>query len=209
MKTITLNDCGFTRLTFRRKDSASTHRWVYDVRGYQFVHYPVTGDILTNPKESTVSHIDTGILFDFYDDYSGNTWFAFYESDCFDPPLKLINARTWEDAYDAYLDEFATPVTHEEVADMLKDIAYDLIKTELAAGSIVPWDQTQKTIKEWFDELPEEEQASWLKSAENQLGNDGQITVPPNSRAAAETGWVWCENIQGFELELVKAELIP
>ena len=69
------------RLTFQHGDRT----YIYDSRGYQFVHYPTTGDILTEPKESALSHYDTRILFGAYDDGWPN-FFAFYEADCFDPP---------------------------------------------------------------------------------------------------------------------------
>ena len=93
------------RLTFKDGD----REIIYDSRGYQFVRCPKTGDILTEPKENVRSSCDTGRFFGAYDD----CWpkhFAFWEEDCFDPPQYLICARTFEDAYDIFLEEFGTRV---------------------------------------------------------------------------------------------------
>lgn len=40
------------------------------------------------------------------DDTAGQ-WFAFANVDCFDPPVAIIRARTFETAYDVFCDEFS------------------------------------------------------------------------------------------------------
>ena len=86
--TIGLDSLVAGRLTFEYNGRT----YVYDSRGYEFAR-----------------QTDVIPLFGAYDD----GWphhFAFYEADCFDPPQYLICARTFEDEYDIFLDEFGTEV---------------------------------------------------------------------------------------------------
>ncbi len=41
----------------------------------------------------------------YIDDTSGD-WFACYNVDCFDPPMAIIRARSFESAYEIFCDEF-------------------------------------------------------------------------------------------------------
>jgi hypothetical protein len=43
---------------------------------------------------------------EYYIDDTNGAWFAFYNVDCFDPPMAIIRARTFEDAYEVFCDEF-------------------------------------------------------------------------------------------------------
>ena len=102
---IALDGLEAKRLTFKHGEFT----YVYDARGYQFARCPTTGDSRTEPKENMLSRCDTGIFFGAYDD-GWPHYFAFYEADCFDPPQYLICARSFEDAYDIFLEEFGTKV---------------------------------------------------------------------------------------------------
>ena len=100
------------RLTFKDGD----REIVYDSRGYQFANYPLTGDYLREKDhpdfhaKSPAEYVrDTGIFFGAYDD-GWPKHFAFWEEDCFDPPQYLICAKSFEDAYDIFLEEFGTKV---------------------------------------------------------------------------------------------------
>ena len=97
------------RLTFKDGD----REIIYDSRGYKFAHYPTTGDSLTEPKESARSHCDTGCFFGAYDD-GWPKHFTFWEEVGFDPPQYLICAKSFEDAYDIFLEEFGTKVDTED-----------------------------------------------------------------------------------------------
>ena len=195
------------RLTFKHGDRT----YIYDSRGYQFVHYPTTGDILAEPKESALSHCDTGILFGAYDDGWPN-FFAFYEADCFDPPQYLICANSFEDAYDIFLDEFASIPDDDDVEELIDDLLEDLAKRCMAERSINP---TNVSVKEWLAELKEDnisEYEALRNSATEELGNDGQVSWAPNGARVGSNGkWNglrWSENIQGHELKLVKIEMV-
>ncbi len=208
---ITVSEAAFTRLTFRRKgDTKTNHRWVYDTRGYEFVHYPKTGKVIEEPMDSMRenSSVDTGILFDFYND-GWDKWFAFYTGDCFDPPMKLINARSFEEAYEIYCDEYADPVTEDELDELVEDIMKDLVETCHKAGELPDFDPTQLTVKEYLETRSEEERNKWRRSAEVQIGNDGQVSFASNSSPRLPTGLIWSDLINGFELELIKAEVLP
>lgn len=113
---IALNGLEAKRLTFNHGD----HTYVYDARGYQFARFPTTGDSRSEPKETMLSSYDTGIFFGAYDD-GWPHYFAFYEADCFDPPQYLICARSFEDAYDIFLDEFGTEYEFEAETPAGKD----------------------------------------------------------------------------------------
>jgi hypothetical protein len=43
---------------------------------------------------------------DYFIDDSSGRWFACYNVDCFDPPMAIVRARTWEDAYSVFITEF-------------------------------------------------------------------------------------------------------
>lgn len=43
----------------------------------------------------------------FYIDDTDGEWFACYNVDCFDPPMAVIRARSFESAYEVFCDEFA------------------------------------------------------------------------------------------------------
>ena len=92
------------RLTFKDGD----REIIYDSRGYKFACYPQTGDIIKEPDRNLVSH-DVGVFFGAYDD-GWPKHFAFWEEGCFDPPQYLICAKSFEDAYDIFLEEFGTKV---------------------------------------------------------------------------------------------------
>lgn len=113
---IALDGLEAKRLTFKHGEFT----YIYDARGYQFARCPTTGDICTEPEENRLSSCDTGIFFGAYDDGWPN-FFAFYEADCFDPPQYLICARTFEDAYDIFLDEFGTEYEFEAETPEGKD----------------------------------------------------------------------------------------
>lgn len=99
---ISLNDLVAGRLTF----AVGNFFYVYDSRGYKFARCPMTGDIGTEPSPLDCN---TGIFFGAYDDGYGE-FFSFWEADCFDPPQYLIRAKSWETAYDIFLEEFGTKV---------------------------------------------------------------------------------------------------
>lgn len=42
----------------------------------------------------------------YYIDDTEGQWFAFYNVDCFDPPLAIIRARSFESAYEVFCNEF-------------------------------------------------------------------------------------------------------
>lgn len=42
----------------------------------------------------------------YIDDTSGE-WFACYNVDCFDPPMAIVRARSFEQAYEVFCDEFS------------------------------------------------------------------------------------------------------
>ena len=96
------------RLTF--KDG--NREIIYDSRGYKFARYPQTGDIIKEPDRNLVSH-DVGVFFGAYDD-GWPKHFAFWEEGCFDPPQYLICAKSFDDAYDIFLEEFGTKVDTED-----------------------------------------------------------------------------------------------
>lgn len=196
------------RLTFKDGD----REIIYDSRGYNFVHYPKTGDILTEPKESIRSSCDTSILFGAYDD-GWPKHFAFWEEDCFDPPQYLICAKSFEDAYDIFLDEFASIPDDDDVESLIDDLLVELIERCVKEGSIAKFDET---TKEWLAALKiekPEEYAAFREKAMQDLGNDGQVTGTPNGARHHEPDrkWGclrWAEGINGRELKLVKIELV-
>lgn len=51
----------------------------------------------------------------FQDTWDKSKWFIFYVADCFCPPLYLIRANSWEDAYEAFCDEFSDAIDTEAV----------------------------------------------------------------------------------------------
>lgn len=48
-------------------------------------------------------------------------WFVFYVSDCFDPPLYAVRGRSWEDAYEEFLEwkavDLGLVITEAEMPD--------------------------------------------------------------------------------------------
>ena len=57
-----------------------------------------------------------------YDDYgNGGEWFGFYFEDCMQPPVYIIRARTFEDAYEAFVEEFGDIVDEVDLKDYDKD----------------------------------------------------------------------------------------
>ncbi len=68
---------------------------------------------------------DHSPICDYYIEDTAGKWFIFYVADCFDPPMFLIRARTWEDAYDTFCDEFSSLMRIED-AD-LKDYDEDTL----------------------------------------------------------------------------------
>lgn len=196
------------RLTF--KDG--NREIIYDSRGYKFARCPTTGDSRTEPKESARSHCDTGVFFGAYDD-GWPKHFAFWEADCFDPPQYLICARSWEDAYDIFLDEFASIPDDDDVERLIDDLLVELIEKCVKEGSIIKFDEfTSEWIKALKEEKPEEYEA-FREKAMQELGNDGQVTWAPNGARHHEPDrkWDclrWSEGIHGRELKLVKIELV-
>jgi hypothetical protein len=145
---ITVTEFEANRLTFEAKGRT----YIYDARGYEFAHYPKTGKILTEPKDSVL--MDIGILFRAYEDI-GEKHFAFCHEDCFDPAMYLVCADSFETAYDIFLDEFAQPCEPHEYP-------------------------TEELLEEAV--------------------NGGIVSHTSGGRL------VYSENVQGFELKLVKAE---
>lgn len=204
------------RLTFKDGD----REIIYDSRGYEFIHYPLTGDPLKekehpehHPKSPAEYVRDTGCFFGAYDDCGDGKFFAFWEEDCFDPPQYLICAKSFEDAYDIFLDEFASTPDDDDVEKLIDDLLIELIKSEVKEGSIVKFDET---TKEWLAALKiekPEEYAAFREKAMQELGNDGQVTWAPNGARHHEPDrkWGclrWAEGVNGRELKLVKIELV-
>ena len=195
------------RLTFKDGD----REIIYDSRGYKFARYPQTGDIIKEPDRNLVSH-DVGVFFGAYDD-GWPRHFAFWEADCFDPPQYLICARSWEDAYDIFLDEFASIPDDDDVESLIDDLLVELIEKCVKEGSIVKFDEfTSEWIKALKEEKPEEYEA-FREKAMQELGNDGQVTWAPNGARKHEPDKKWdclrrAESVNGRELKLVKIELV-
>lgn len=211
MKTISVNNFEANRLTL--KSDQSDRLYVYDARGYQFVEYPLTGDYLKekdhpchHPKSKHEYTTGTHILFDAYDDGAEN-FFAFFEADCFDPPIKLIVADSFESAYDIYMDEFASIPDDSDVEEYERDKVFEYIKR---VGSEIGFDPIQQTPKEYFDELLDTEKGSITDAISDDFGGDGVMTIAPNgARTPGGSPYRWGDGIMGFELKLVKAEFIP
>ena len=171
------------RLTF--KDG--NREIIYDSRGYKFARCPTTGDSRTEPKESARSHCDTGVFFGAYDD-GWPKHFTFWEEDCFDPPQYLICAKSFEDAYDIFLEEFGTALDQNEITEILAGLSSEECKNR----GLSEYDTLNDDLKREIDE-----------AAQNRMGEDGTVTTRPNGGE-----WVRCESVQGHELKLVKIELV-
>lgn len=61
---------------------------------------------------------------------SASPWFAFYVEDCFDPPIWLVRADSWESAYDDFVD--ALPET--DLGDLDEDQRNELESTGDLSG---------------------------------------------------------------------------
>ena len=185
----------------------------------------IAGDIFDNEWEavedpetiaatlrSIRSSCDTSILFGAYDD-GWPKHFAFWEEDCFDPPKYLICAKSFEDAYDIFLDEFASIPDDDDVERLVDDLLVELVERCVKGGSIAKFDEI---TKEWLAALKiekPEEYAAFREKAMQDLGNDGQVTWAPNGARHHEPDrkWGclrWAEGINGRELKLVKIELV-
>lgn len=70
----------------------------------------------------------------------GDNWFILYVNDCYDPPLTLVRADSFEDAYELYCDDDHSLVIDEEDLDdyNLEELQYnsdgDPIDTECVGG---------------------------------------------------------------------------
>lgn len=71
---------------------------------------------ILQPKETTEDYLSTLARYpqnsikrttDFYIDDTDGKWYACYNVDCFDPPFAVVRARSWEDAYEIFCDEFS------------------------------------------------------------------------------------------------------
>lgn len=143
MKTIAINNCEFNRLTF--------------VHGRFEYILDLTGKLNSG---STMA-----VFRGFYDDYADNKWFCIFHADCAWPNYYLINARSFEDAYDVFMDKFA--------------------------------------------DIPDPRDEPKTEEAEKEVIDNGTMTLAPNGpRTQGGSAWRWCEDIQGFEVALVKAEVI-
>ncbi len=71
-------------------------------------------------------------ILDYFIQDTDGKWFVFYVEDSFDPPLFLIRARSWEDAYETFCDEFSDHMKIED-AD-LKD--YDEDRLHYSASGV-------------------------------------------------------------------------
>jgi hypothetical protein len=60
---------------------------------------------------------------DYYVDDTSGKWFACYNVDCFDPPMAIIRARSFESAYEVFCDEFSDwlKVDDADAADYPED----------------------------------------------------------------------------------------
>ena len=60
---------------------------------------------------------------EYYIDDTEGPWFAFYNVDCFDPPMAIIRARTFEDAYAVFETEWERwmKVADADAADYPED----------------------------------------------------------------------------------------
>ena len=77
-------------------------------------------NLVINPRESDAPGIDVRavpaervLLGDSYS--SDERWFAFYEEDCFDPPVWIVRADSWETAYEVFCDEALDSVDLEDL----------------------------------------------------------------------------------------------
>lgn len=62
--------------------------------------------LVINPRESERFDVHAVPLSRVIDE-SGDSeavWFAFFEEDCFDPPIYIVRAESWEQAYEDFLD---------------------------------------------------------------------------------------------------------
>ena len=174
-------------------------QYIYDSRGYEFAKDD-RGREYAAP------------LFGAYDD-GWPKYFAFCYADCFDPPQYLICARTFEDAYDIFLDEFASIPDDDDVEELIRD---DMIsaaqKGKIECGfQWCPDGVDEETSLEYLKtQCPDAYEKLWSLAVEN-LGNDGQVTFAPSGARKHEPGkkWGclrWAESVQGHELKLIRAE---
>ena len=97
---LSLIDCSkIKRAIFLRSDNATLHPLVL-------------GEKLED------CHIISEILNEDSDD---ERWFIFYVEDCYSPPMTLVRARSWEEAYEIYIDWAAEHRGLEITEDARKD----------------------------------------------------------------------------------------
>lgn len=195
-ETLTVTDQAFNRLTFVRKGdekSPKATQWIYDGRGYKFVHYPQTGDV--SPRTEERQNFDAQILFGAYDDCESR-FFAFYSADCFDPPVYLVNGRSFEDAYESFTDEFIDAI---KVDNWQHELQLEAMEIAHKAGQADDWRNAKDFATAWEAMLNRDE---WLARAENAMTESGSVSYNPSGVP------YWSEQIQGFELMLIRAERV-
>lgn len=57
----------------------------------------------------------------YVDHTDAEKWFAFWVADCMDPPIYVIRAESWEDAYDVFVHEFASAIGILSEEDIARD----------------------------------------------------------------------------------------
>lgn len=142
---------------------------------------------------------------DFYDD-GWDKWFVFFTEDCFDPPLYLINARTWEEAYDIFVDEFADVVDFDEIESMIKEQCFDWVREHDVTYKGM---QFQRTPEDHFNLKSPSDQKEIRQAVEDNFDATGQISIAPSgARTPGGSPWRYTEAIQGFAATVVKAERV-
>jgi hypothetical protein len=74
------------------------HRYILQAKGSTEDYLSTLGRFPANSIRTTREH--------YIDDTEGE-WFACYNVDCFDPPFAVIRARSFEQAYEVFCDEFS------------------------------------------------------------------------------------------------------
>lgn len=86
-----------TELVFTQGGNVN-HRYVLQPKGATDDYLALITRFAKYDVKRTTEH--------YIDDTSGK-WFACYNVDCFDPPMAVIRARSWETAYEVFCDEFS------------------------------------------------------------------------------------------------------